>query len=250
MNVERPNHLTEEQLHGVAEGSLSGDAVRVAQRHLDACHECRSDVERIRALLGAAESLPRAIEPPDDLWPAIQARVRSAADRPRPDGDAEAPADHVSGPGSADGQPGAPHRQAVVPLRRTRREYAWMAAAALLFIVATSAITMLVTRDDRAVASGEAIERNDTLDGPGRFSTVSDEYDRLDRDLARRLEAQREILQPETIEKVERNLQIIDRAIGEIRQALAEDPNNDALEQLLKASYGQKSALLEQVSQS
>ena len=57
-------------------------------------------------------------------------------------------------------------------------------------------------------------------------------------------------MQPETITKVERNLAIIDAAIAEIRQALADDPGNDALRQLLKATYGQKSALVRQVSAS
>jgi hypothetical protein len=79
---------------------------------------------------------------------------------------------------------------------------------------------------------------------------VSDEYDRLDEELSALLAGQRDKMQPETIAKVERNLAIIDGAIAEIRQALAEDPGNEALRQLLKASYGQKSALVRQVSRS
>ena len=217
MNVERPAHLTEARLHGAAEGSLGNEEARIARRHLEVCAECRADVERIRGLLGGAASLPSAIEPPEDLWPSIQARVQGVA---------------------------------VTPIRRSRREYAFMAAAALFLVVLSSGITMRVVRDSRPVASAPAVPRNDSIDAPARFRAVSAEYDQLDRELARRLDEHREKLQPETIEKVERNLQIIDRAIGEIRQALAEDPHNEALEQLLKASYGQKSALLQQVSQS
>ena len=236
MNLERPDHLTEEELHGAAEGSLAGEEARSAQRHLDGCDECRAEVDRIRALLASAEALPRAIEPPDDLWPVIQARVRAAgsASQAAPGGVATGPA-----------RPGS-----VLPLRRSRREYAWLAAAALLLVIATSAITTLIVRDERPVAAAPSAPEDDSIDARAQFRAVSEEYDRLDRDLARRLDEQREKLQPETIEKVERNLQIIDRAIAEIRQALAEDPNNEALEQLLKASYGQKSALLQQVSQS
>jgi hypothetical protein len=80
--------------------------------------------------------------------------------------------------------------------------------------------------------------------------TVSDDYDRLDRELASMLAAQLDKLQPESVEKVEHNLAIIDQAIREIRDALAVDPGNEALLQLLKASYGQKSALVRQVSAS
>ena len=236
MNVERPDHLAEEQLHGAAEGSLAGDEARSARRHLEACAKCRADVERLRALLADTASLSRAIEPPDDLWPAIQARVQAAgsAVRSAPEARQEQP---------ATGNP-------VLPFRRSRREYAFMAAAALFLVVVSSGVTMRVVRDNRPVASAPAPGSTDSIDGPARFRAVSAEYDRLDRDLARQLEEHRAKLQPETNDKVERNLLIIDRAIGEIRQALAEDPHNEALEQLLKASYGQKSALLQQVSQS
>ena len=236
MNVERPDHLTEEQLHGAADGTLAGEEARTARRHLDACAECRADVERIGTLLADTGSLPRSIEPPDDLWPAIRARVRRSTASARP-----TPGDRATGP--AVDNP-------VIPIRRSRREYAIMAAAALFLVVLSSGITMRVVLDNGTVASAPIAGEAGSIEGPARFREVSAEYDRLDRELARRLDEQREKLQPETIEKVERNLQIIDRAIGEIRQALAEDPHNEALEQLLKASYGQKSALLQQVSQS
>ena len=234
MKLERPDHLTEEQLHGAAEGSLAGEEARLAQRHIAGCDACRADVGRIRALLATADALPDAIEPPDDLWPAIQARVRGSDARPAVESDPTRSARAAT----------------VIPIRRPRREYLWLAAAALLLIIATSAITALIVGDERPIAAVPSTQENDSIEAPARIRAVSDEYDRLDRDLARRLDEQREKLQPETIEKVERNLQIIDRAITEIRQALAEDPNNEALEQLLKASYGQKSALLQQVSQS
>ena len=236
MKADMGSHLTEEQLHGAADGSLASEEAHSAFRHLDACPECRADVGRIRALLAGAGSLPRAIAPPDDLWPAIQARVQPAGSSAHPG---------PTGPGED-----VATRTRALPIPRPRREYAVMAAAALFLVVVTSGITMRVVRDDRPFASTPVGGSNDSIDGVTRFRAVSAEYDRLDRDLARRLDEHREKLQPETIEKVERNLLIIDRAIGEIRQALAEDPNNEALEALLKASYGQKSALLQQVSQS
>lgn len=218
MNEDFEAHLTEEQLHAAAEATLAPGDRAAVDHHLAACESCRADVARIEALLASADALPRSVEPPEDLWPAIRSRVAGGL---------------------------------VVPMARPRREVAWLAAAALLLVVATSAITLAFVRDDRAVATTVTPGApDDSIDGPSRFRAVSAEYDRLDRDLARRLDEHRAKLQPETIEKVERNLLIIDRAIGEIRQALAEDPHNEALEALLKASYGQKSALLQQVSQS
>lgn len=229
------DHLSEAQLHDAAEGVLPAAERAAAERHLAYCGECHTDVERIRALLAEAETLPRAIEPPADVWLGIQAKVSGAGK-------------------AASATRGALAETTTVPLRRRpRREYLWLAAAALLLVVSSSAITMLaVDGNDLPLIVNDPVNSGpaEGASPSPEFVEVRDEYARLDRDLAAKLAEHREKLQPETIQKVERNLRIIDRAITEIRQALAEDPHNEALEQLLKASYGQKSALLQQVSQS
>jgi len=221
MSDPRMNHLADSELHAAAEGRLESRNAASAERHLELCAECRGDVERIRALLEHVAVLPREIEPPADLWPGIRDRMHAA------------PARFAGGS---------------VP----RRAYLWLAAAAILLVVASSAVTTLILRGgDQPVATGHDERRApDTLAGAAEYRAVSAEYDRMDRELAALLASQRDRLRPETVEKVERNLAIIDEAIGEIRHALAEDPGNKALQQLLKASYGQKQALLRQVSQS
>ena len=221
MSEEGMNHLSETELHAAAEGRPEGGETPAMERHLAACLQCREEVDRISALLARAGSLPREIDPPTDLWPGIRARMHAP-------------------------------RAASIGRALPRRVWVWLAAAAVLLVAASSALTTLILRNgDQPVATGHD-ERGDgdSLGGAPGFRTVSDEYERMDRDLAAMLATHREKLQPETIAKVERNLAIIDEAISEIRQALAEDPNNRALQQLLKASYGQKAALLQQVSQS
>ena len=217
-------HLTEDELHDAADGTQPSVDTSRAARHLMYCARCRTDVERIRELLALAATLPRSVDPPTDLWPDIQARIRAAA---RPVAPAARPSRWES-------------------LVRDRR---WLAAAAVLLIVASSMLTALFLGRPATVFT----ERPDSVSpGPGApiVRTVNDDYDRLDQELTTLLAAQRDKLQPETIAKVERNLAIIDQAIAEIRQALVEDPGNDALRQLLKATYGQKSALVRQVSSS
>ena len=218
-------HLTEDELHDAADGShRPPDSGRV-ERHLTHCARCRRDVDRIRELLALAAALPRSIDPAADLWPDIRNRIRH---------------------NSQSATPGARRGSRWDSIIHDRR---WLAAAAVLLIIASSALTMLVV----GPRSTDLARSADSIGPPGGSAvvrTVSDEYDRLDRDLAAMLAAQRSSMQPETIAKVERNLAIIDQAIAEIRQALAEDPGNEALRQLLKASYGQKSALVRQVSTS
>ena len=222
-------HLTEDELHDAADGTQAPADGSRAARHLTHCARCRTDVDRIRELLALAASLPRSIDPPADLWPDIRTRLRQ---QPVP----------------------AANRMATSHSRWESfvRDRRWLAAAAVLLIVASSALTALLMRP-RANDLARAPDSVAPAARPGGapiVRTVSDEYDRLDQELAALLAAQREKMQPETVAKVERNLAIIDAAIAEIRQALAEDPGNDALRQLLKASYGQKSALVRQVSTS
>ena len=54
------------------------------------------------------------------------------------------------------------------------------------------------------------------------------------------LEAQRPALAPETIATVEAALRVVDSAIAEGRAALARDPGNAMLAELLAVTYRQK----------
>jgi anti-sigma factor RsiW len=69
-------HLTEDQLNGLADGSLAATERSAAEAHLAACASCRAEVEELRTLLVAARGLPRAIEPERDLWAGVEERIR------------------------------------------------------------------------------------------------------------------------------------------------------------------------------
>jgi hypothetical protein len=147
------------------------------------------------------ERLPRSIEPPRDLWPAIAARL----DR-RP--------------------------------TRQRRWLVALAAAAIIVIAAASSLATawIIGRGDRAPAVA-------TAGGPREAS-----YLRATAALTAELSARRDELAPETIAVLDRNLEIIDRAIEESRAALAADPANHDLAELLWASYQRKVSFLEQAA--
>lgn len=115
-------------------------------------------------------------------------------------------------------------------------------AAALALVAGSSAVTMLVMRD----AGPEPAPVAGTAPAPApRFEA---RYVAETRELSDLLERQRELLAPETVAALERNLAIIDSAIADSRAALAADPSNAELELLLRAGYEQKVALLEQAT--
>jgi hypothetical protein len=68
-------------------------------------------------------------------------------------------------------------------------------------------------------------------------------------ELTAALEVQRRTLAPETVMILERTLRVIDDAIAEARAALAADPRNGALVDVLSANYEQKVHLLRRASE-
>lgn len=71
-------HLSQDDLHDYAGGELSPEGMARAAAHLDVCDHCRAAAEPLIALTARLAALPRAGDPADDLWPALQARLMAA----------------------------------------------------------------------------------------------------------------------------------------------------------------------------
>lgn len=110
-----------------------------------------------------------------------------------------------------------------------------LAAAAVLLLALGSTVTVLLSGRGagsvpvRAVASPSSVEA---------------EYASASAELLDALDKARPHLSPTTIATIERSLRIIDTALEESRQALAKDPGNEALSQLVVAAWRQKLDLL------
>ena len=64
------------------------------------------------------------------------------------------------------------------------------------------------------------------------------------------LREQRAELSPETVQILEENLEIIDKAIQDARSALVNDPQSDMLGEMLRSAYQRKIDLLKQAARS
>lgn len=109
-----------------------------------------------------------------------------------------------------------------------------LAAAAVLLIAVSSALTVYFQPAPRGPV-GQA---------PTRLIGFEAEYTAASEDLSTALAAARSRLAPETIATIEQNLTVINNALAESRRALAGDPGNAALEQLVVAAWRQKVDLL------
>ncbi|MBI4499929.1 MAG: hypothetical protein HY700_02090 [Gemmatimonadetes bacterium] len=173
-----------------------------------------NDDDDVKDLLAEAARLPRSIEPPEDLWPAIAERI---------------------------------NQQKVVEGRFTagaKRPW-WtrapvLAAAAVLLVMLSSVVTTLVLHQNptRRPADPPTIAQGND------FSILEAEYVRASEEILSALEHGEVKLAPETREILERNLRIIDNAIDESRAALERDPANQELKDMILTTYQHKLDLL------
>jgi anti-sigma factor RsiW len=77
-------HLTEEQIQGLADGTLRGPEGLVARDHVDACSECAAELEMYGALVQRLASLEDPALPPDfttNVLQAVERREHALAQR-------------------------------------------------------------------------------------------------------------------------------------------------------------------------
>ncbi|HEY8165837.1 MAG TPA: hypothetical protein VIF83_09830 [Gemmatimonadaceae bacterium] len=177
------------------------------------------DQSKLDELATAVARLPRSIEPPEDFWPAIRAGITT------------------------------------IPVRVVAwwQRPAILAAAAMLLIAGSSLATLAVVRNGGSrdatqstaapapVAGGDA-----TL---AQFTRIETDYIRTVNELSAVLEAQQSELAPGTIAKLHKSLRVIDAAIVEARAALAADPSNKHLTEILSATYEQKVDLIRRTTE-
>jgi hypothetical protein len=173
--------------------------------------------------------LPREIEPGRDLWSGIAARIDERAD----------PA----------------------PVREPRRSaWFWQAAAAVALVAASSLLTATLLDRDRPAGqadvtvapSNPVATSQDAVGMPAAFGpagTLDPEYLAARKQLTQMLDQRIATLSPSARAKLEFNLGEMRRAADEINVALAAQPGDPLLEELLLKTYQDELAVLSNVSQ-
>jgi len=229
------------------EGTLDGAQRSVVDAHASVCLPCGSLIRDIESIREDAVSMP-SLTPSRDLWTGIESRIQSPVVSIEP----------------------KPSVRAV-----SRR---WLAAAAMLLVASTSAVTYLATSrslGDRGPAPGGAVDNQVAAtveesssaepEDAGRLAASppaaaprSDKggvlasssnatelpYDGEIRRLQFALVERRAQLDPATVAIVEDNLKLIDTAVRQARAALAGDPANGFLSGQLNSVLEKKIELL------
>jgi putative zinc finger protein len=241
-----------ERLAAYIENDLSAAERAEAEQHLAECAQCAEALVELRAIAAQAAQLP-LLAPSRDLWSGIESRISKPL---------------TLLPGAA------------TPARRApRRQWQYAIAAGLLVAVTAGTTYMITARSSARVATGPVVASTTTQNHdamtpaaaaaapslspslspasvPATVTNVSRKkemnatrvYDREISLLDSLVHTRRESLDPKTVQVIEQNLKIIDRAIAESRAALAKDPRSPLLANQLDNVLGSKVELLRTIA--
>ncbi len=159
-----------------------------------------------QALRASLQRLPRSVEPERDLWAGIHSQITAAVPP-----------------------------VAVAPQRRGI-SMGWAIAASLANLTVGIFVTLGVQRE-RAPVQQAANMPVTALPAAAQYSFVPASTDAVRLKLRESCAAQLANLPPATRAKVEKNLLLIKQAVSDIQSALAKDPGNPLLQDLLVSTY-------------
>ena len=212
-----------DQLSDYLDGELSADESAALEAHLRQCTACTAVLNDLKRIVARAQTI-EARPPQADLWDGIAART-----------------ERIAQPHSSTLLAAAEDRPTA---RRVSLTLPQLAAAAVLLMAVSAGVAVKLTAPkttapdavaavaDPAAATPDSVAPSavaDRIDREVRVVPVGladAQYDAAVADLEKALKAGRGRLDKATIDIVEHNLQIIDQAIAQARDALVADPAN------------------------
>ncbi len=238
-------HIDDSRLNDYLEGLATEEVGRGVEAHLAACEECSGRLEALTLLLSDLAGLPDDARPTRDLWSGVRDGIGAG-----------------SGHGDEEGQETVADEEVVMPIRggsAAPRRFSFSAsqllAASVVWALLSGgtvwmALTVEVEEDVVAVTVGAPDAGNSgglgSILPATQVATI--EYEQAIATLESILELGRDQLDPQTVATIQASLATINRAIGEARQALADDPDNQVLNRLLIKSQQAKLRVLRQAS--
>lgn len=209
-------------------GELTEEARPPVEEHVATCALCTAEVESLKRILARAAELPKFIDPPADAWSNIRSAIARDASAVRAD-------NSVSRSGI------------------WQHRYVLAAAAILVAVLSSVGTALYLNGHYSGERSGGGVANNSSSEAPPAtlvaFTIEENNYLRTAAMLQDLLDQQEGSLAPETVAQLKASLRTIDEAILEARNALARDPANKMLVEMLSASYRQKVDLLRRTTE-
>lgn len=225
----KSDHWTD-RLSEYLDGDLEEGERTALEAHLEGCADCSAAVEELRAVVSRARQLPE-LSPERDLWPEIEGRLTPRETVPTPRAD-------------------TPLIIPLVDRRRVTMTVPQLIAAGIaLILFSAGGVWMSLAGTGPSGPAGTTIATEPAAAAPVATPiTFTAAYENAIAELQAEYLARRTELDPETIQVVERNLDIIDQAIQEARRALEDDPSSGFLNEHLAEAMRRKVDLLRQAA--
>ena len=207
-------------------GDLPEDARGPVMDHVAGCEICRAEVESLQRIIARAGELPKTIEPPPEAWQTIRAGIER---------DKEAVA-----------------RRGTIAPNVWRRPSAIAAAILFAAVLSSAGTAWYMSARGGNQPSRSAMNSPTGVATPATLAAFTIEENTYLRNVAvlqDLLDQQQESLAPETVAQLKASLRTIDEAILEARNALARDPANKTLIEILSGTYRQKVDLLRRTAE-
>lgn len=212
-----------DQLSEYLDGELGVADAAALEAHLPSCGDCRTTLEELRRVVARAGALDDR-PPLADLWPDVATRIGLSplAERTKA-------------------------RAAGRERRRLSFTVPQLLAASVALMLVSAATAWVALRQPAGSLPVVATGPTPILTNVGTYES-SPRYAAAVADFERLLAQRRSQLDPTTVQVIEKNLGIIDRAIRDAQSALAADPGNAYLNQHLAQSMRRKLELLRQAA--
>ena len=207
-------------------GDLTEDARGPVADHIAACEICRAEVESLKEILARAGELPKSIDPPAGAW----LNIRAAIERDK----SAIATEHARSE------------------RIWRRPYVLAAAVVLVAVLSSGGTALYMNSRDHAGSTRATATNQGSESTPASLAAFTIEENTYLRNVAVLqdvLDQQEASLAPETVAQLKSSLRTIDEAIFEARNALARDPANKMLIEMLSGTYRQKVDLLRRTTE-
>ena len=216
-----------DRLSAYLDGELKPDERSELEQHLAACEECSATMEQLKRVTGWAKSYPGR-EPARDAWPGIAAAIENT-------------------------RPGVVNLDSRRPRKRWRLPQLPQALAAGIALTLVGAGSWWIAR---ATAPERSMATVIDVASPEAGYTITpaiqaaQKYGPAIAELERVLVEQENTLDSSTVRVLQEKLAIIDRALGEAQEALAQDPGSDYLADHYTGMMKKKLAVLRAAARS
>jgi len=232
-------HPNEDLLNAFADESIDPSDRADVERHLASCASCRQTVADLREVLRAAGALALH-EPPVRAWSRIERAIRLEAESRQ----------STQNPQNSESKTSLRVLRVPRALRSTSWR-AWLAAAAALVLATVVGLRYAPPRgsDDtraNAPAADTQIAASDSAQSvEAELREAEAHYENAIKGLEQIANAEKNELDPRTAATLQKNLAVIDQAIGESRAAMRSQPSSEPAQQSLIENFKTKIRLLQ-----